>query len=502
MSKNSPYHLTAHVAAPLSLGFLQSVSLFPKSNAIYVDGKQYTYQQLWEIVDWIYHKIPTGETYPVIGIYCTGDLHTYASIIAVNLYGAAFVPLNTKFPETRNRKIVEQSNLSLILCSTQNDDLNFIANGIEVIETKNGSNVIPPKIFEKFTYKKTEQPIAYILFTSGTTGIPKGVPVSHSNVNHFFNFFLSNYDFNEQDRFLQVYELTFDVSVFSFFMPLMVGACCYVLPDKGVKIFKIADYLKKFDITVISMVPTTLRYLAPYFNELSFPALRYSFFSGDALFHELAVKWNGSLPNGKIHNFYGPTETTIVCTRYVFDEERSAEESVNGIVPLGKMFEGMGFILVDENNQLVNKGELCISGTQVISGYLNNSDDDRFFIHNQIRYYKTGDIVSVNKHGNLVFYGRTDSQVKINGYRIELMELEHVISKITNTSVTVLCKPAENGLNKLIAYIEAKTINEHALKEKLNSILPAYMIPQQYVAVEKFVLNTNGKVDKKLLENI
>jgi len=130
---------------------------------------------------------------------------------------------------------------------------------------------------------------------------------------------------------------------------------------------------------------------------------------------------------------------------------------------------------------------LCVSGTQIISSYLNNSDEDRFFIYNNIRYYKTGDIVSVNKHGNLVFYGRTDSQVKINGYRIELMELEHVISKITNTSVTVLCKPAENGLNKLIAYIEAKTINEHALKEKLNSILPAYMIPRQYVAVEKFV---------------
>jgi len=502
LSKKSPYQLTDPFAELPASGFLRSVSLFPESNALFVDEKQYTYRQLWQMVDEIYHQLPTDKLYTAIGIYCNNDVFTYASIIAINLYGAAYVPLNNKFPSIKNRESVELCNLSLILSSVKNDDLELIAKDVEVVYTKTDGNAISIKNFQKTTYKKTEQPIAYILFTSGTTGIPKGVPVSHSNVNHFFNFFLSNYNFNEKDRFLQVYELTFDVSVFSFFMPLMVGACCYVVPDEGVKIFKIAECLKKYDITVVSMVPTILRYLVPYLNEFSFPALRYSFFSGDALLHDLAVKWSGALPNGKIHNFYGPTETTIVCTRYVFDEEKSKEESVNGIVPLGKMFEGMDFIITDENNELVNKGELCVAGTQVIAAYLNNSDEDRFFIYNRIRYYRTGDIVSVNKYGNLVFYGRTDSQVKINGYRIELMEIENVISKMANTNVTVLCMPAENGLNKLIAYIEAKTINESLLKEELKNTLPGYMIPQHFVAVEKFALNANGKVDKKQLENI
>ncbi len=496
MSEKSQYHF----ADPISLGFLKNVVSFPERNAVFVDEKYYTYQQLWEIVDTIYQSIPINETYKTIGIYCNNDIYTYASILAVNLYGAAYVPLNNKFPSIRNRTCVEQCELMLILSSSETEDLTMIAKGVTIIYTQvdNGKN--DQKLFQIVNYKKTEQAIAYILFTSGTTGVPKGVPVSHSNENHFFNYFLTNYDFNEQDKFLQVYELTFDVSVFSFFMPLMVGACCYVLPDAGIKFLKTIEYLKKFDITVVSMVPIVLRYIAPYLKEISLPQLRYSFFSGDALFHELAVEWKRSLPSGEIHNFYGPTETTIVCTRYVFDEKKAKEESVNGIIPLGKIFEGMSFIIIDENHQLVNKGELCIAGTQVIACYLNNQHQDRFFIHDSIRYYKTGDIVSLNKYGNLVFYGRTDSQVKINGYRIELLEIENAISKITNTAVVVLSKMTENRINKLIAYIEGITVNEKLLKDKLSNIFPNYMIPQQFVAVEKFTLNANGKVDKPQLQ--
>jgi amino acid adenylation domain-containing protein len=497
--QNSSSILSQEYLAPISLRFLRSVLMFPKNNALFVDNTYYTYQQLWKLVDFIYHKIPTDKTYYTIGIYCNNDIFTYASILAVNLYGAAYVPLNNKFPASRNRNYAEQCGLRLVLSSTESDDLKVITKNLTVVYTnvEEGKNI--QKKLSDTHYKKAEQHTAYILFTSGTTGHPKGVPVSHSNVAHFFNFFLSNYSFNENDKFLQVYELTFDVSVFSFFMPLMVGACCYVLPVEGVKIFKIIDYLQKFDITVVSMVPSVLRYVAPYLSEIELAKLRYSFFSGDALLHELAVKWSKSLPNAIIHNFYGPTETTIVCTRYVFEEEKSKKESVNGIVPLGKLFEGMIFLIVDEDNMIINKGELCISGTQVIPSYLNKKNEDRFIEYNNIRYYKTGDVVSVNNLGNLVFYGRTDSQVKIDGYRIELTEIENAISIITDTAVVVIYQSYENAANHLIAYLETRTINENLLKEKLIEILPAYMIPKHFVAVEKFTLNANGKIDKKNL---
>jgi len=229
--------------------------------------------------------------------------------------------------------------------------------------------------------------------------------------------------------------------------------------------------------------------------------LRYSFFSGDALNHELAVKWKKTMLKGRIHNFYGPTETTVVCTHYLWTESQSEKESVNDVVPLGKPFAGMDVLIVDPTNQPTEKGELCFSGTQVITAYLNNSNEDQFFSYQDKRYYKTGDIASYNINGNLVFYGRTDNQVKINGYRIELTEIESAIEKITKKKCVVL-SINDKQTNKLIAFIEAKDLNADILKSSLTSVLPDYMIPQQFIASESFPLNTNGKIDKNKLLNL
>lgn len=485
---------------------MKSVALFPDNKALFVNNEYYTYQTLWQLVLEIHRQLSPEKKYQRIGIYCSDDVMTYAAVLAVNLYGAAYVPLNSKFPVSKNKKITEQCQLQLIITSVDNVDVRELEGDTVILLI---DDVVKDKMLDQSRYlagqhdigfyQKVEQPVSYILFTSGSTGEPKGVPVSHVNANHFFNYYLKNYDLNDQDKFLQVYELTFDVSVFSFFMPLLVGACCYVLPSEGVKFMRTIDYLQKYKISVVSMVPTILRYIEKYLPEISLPDLRYSFFSGDALYHSLAVKWSKSIPHAVIHNFYGPTETTIVCTRYVFDEQRSALESVNGIVPLGVAFEGMETIIVDSTNAPVEKGELCFSGTQVISAYLNDSNEDRFFVHQQKRYYKTGDIVSTNAFGNFVFHGRSDSQVKINGYRIELSEIENAVSAIVNAKCVALCKVGANNMNQIVVFIETKHVDAIRIQETLLASLPEYMIPHQFIAVEKFVLNANGKVDKQHL---
>lgn len=486
---------------PIIAGFLKSVMRYPDNNALFVNEAYYTYQKLWKLVLGIHRQIDPEKKYQRIGIYCSDDVMTYAAVLAVNLYGAAYVPLNSKFPVSKNKKTIEQCQLQLIITSVDTAAVRELEGEATILLI---DDVVKDKMLNQVQhditfYQKVEQPVSYILFTSGSTGEPKGVPVSHANVNHFFNYYLKNYDFNEKDKFLQVYELTFDVSVFSFFMPLLVGACCYVLPSEGVKFMRTIDYLQKYKISVVSMVPTVLRYIEKYLPEISLPDLRYSFFSGDALYHALAVKWSRSIPNAVIHNFYGPTETTIVCTRYVFDEQRSAQESVNGIVSLGVAFDGMETIIVDSTNMPVEKGELCFSGTQVITAYLNDSNEDRFFVHQQKRYYKTGDIVSVNEFGNFVFHGRSDSQVKINGYRIELSEIENAVSAIVNAKCVALCKVGANNMNQIVVFVETKQVDAIRIQETLLASLPEYMIPHQFIAVEKFVLNANGKVDKQHL---
>lgn len=486
---------------PIIAGFLKSVISYPDNNALFVKDEYYSYQRLWQLVLGIHRQIPSEKKYERIGIYCSDDVMSYAALLAINLYGAAYVPLNSKYPVSKNKNSIEQCRLQLIITSVDTAAVRELEGEAVVLLVDNSMPAVMEIPDALSTYQKVNQDISYILFTSGSTGEPKGVPVSHANVNHCFNYFLTNYDLNDKDKFLQVYELTFDVSVFSFFMPLLVGACCYVLPSDGVKFMRIIEYLQTYKITVVSMVPTVLRYIEKYLPEISLPDLRYSFFSGDALYHALAVKWSRSIPNAVIHNFYGPTETTIVCTRYVFDEQRSATESVNGIVPLGVAFEGMETIIIDENNLPVEKGELCFTGTQVISAYLNNSNEDRFFVHQQKRYYKTGDVVSMNAFGNFVFHGRTDSQVKINGYRIELAEIENAVSGIVNATCVAVCKVGVNNINQILVFIETKEMNEMRLKEMLFDVLPEQMIPHQCIAVEKFPLNTNGKVDKQHLLN-
>ncbi len=492
---------------PISIGFLKSVLAFPNLNSIHINNRYYTYSDLFEIVYSIFKQLPADSKSERIGIYCSDDIYTYASIIAVNLYGAAYIPLNNKFPTARNKSIIKQCSLKLILSSVNDHNLDSISEDVEILNTSYKGEL--EGLFSDENWIKhfienndEKQSIAYILFTSGTTNEPKGVPVSHSNLNHFFDFFLKNYNFNMNDRFLQVYELTFDVSVFSIFMPLLVGACCYVLPIKQIKYSDIIQQIKEHKITIISMVPTVLRFLEKYMKEISLPTLRYSFFSGDALLHTLAFKWSASLPNAEIHNFYGPTETTIVCTRYVWNKSVSEKESVNNIVPLGKAFEGMEYLIINETNEPVEKGELCFYGTQVISEYLNNMNEVKFFVYGGKTYYKTGDVASIDNNYNLLFHGRNDDQVKINGYRVELREIEFAIERITNKRSKVYCIANKQELNELIAFIETKDFKEDVIRESLLAFIPTYLIPKKYYSVESFPLNSNGKVDKNQLINL
>ncbi|HEX8514596.1 MAG TPA: AMP-binding protein [Bacteroidia bacterium] len=486
-----------HQNEPLALRIKRLAPGYALNPAIHVGGQYYTYAELMLLVEKIRGMIPVDKSYQRIAVFCNDDIYTYASILAINLYGAAYVPLNRKYPRERNRLILQESKSELILGPGMGS-ASELASELKVINTAGEDHTGQGMQDNR---SSDQQDLCYILFTSGSTGEPKGVPVSNSNLNAFFSHFLRNYDFNSSDRFLQTYELTFDVSVFSFFMPLLVGACCYILPDEGIKPVKMIEHIRRFEITVVSMVPGVLKYLEKYLPEIKAESLRYSFFSGDALQHALAAKWQQCIGTAKIHNCYGPAETTIVCTSYIFDESISEKESVNGIVPLGKPFEGMEFMIINESNEKVTKGELCFSGDQLIRSYTRDEHNDRFFDHDGKRFYKTGDLAGLNGSGNLVFYGRADSQVKIDGYRVELGEIEHVLRKLCGFNTKVLTVPGD-GNNRLAAFIEAEVIDLNRLKEALAATLPAYMVPRHFFHVASFPLNTNGKTDLKALKSL
>jgi len=257
-----------------------------------------------------------------------------------------------------------------------------------------------------------------------------------------------------------------------------------------------------------------LNYLRPYFEEIDCPKMKYSLFCGEALFESVTDEWAKCIPNAKIDNVYGPTEDTIFCTVYTYNRNGN-NESKNDILSIGKAMYHNYVDVFDEENNIVNTGEigeLCLSGKQLTTGYINNDklNQEKFFFKElsgeKIRFYRTGDLCIRNSTGNFDFIGRKDSQVKIQGYRIELGEIEHhcrdFLKEINSVAISFNNESNNTEIALFIeTYEQNVVINE--LKEFLYAKLPAYMVPTKYCFVPKFPVNSSDKIDRvKLLDVI
>ncbi len=441
------------------------------------------------------------------------SIFSYASILAINFTGNTVLPLEPKWPRKRILDITDKVKPAGIIISHPTD---------EIISGLNESNVLQHLyIFDASDLRLVSEPkktgeytnylnIVYIISTSGSTGIPKCVPVKLEGINAFISYFQEQFDFNEQDRFLQVFDITFDVAYFSFLIPLCSGACCCVLTqNKGIpKYFSIIDDLRNRKITVLSMVSTVLHFIKRYIKQNPLLSVRHSILTGDVLYHSEALEWQRFVPNAQLYNFYGPTEITIFCTKYNWRVDFAERESVNDLVPIGYPFPGMIYKIINENNREVltgEPGELAISSIQVVDGYIGGEHEDKFYIEEengqQIKYYKTGDLVSVNEVGNLYLHGRKDHQVKINGYRIELEEVQSAVQQVT-AQKTVILKMEVNHSTYLRAVIEGMIQDVKEIRIKLEELLPEYMIPAEFVFIPELPVNENGKLNKILLQNI
>jgi len=471
-------------------------------NAFYIKEQFYTYRQLSQKAFSIAHWLQKNNTQKnPVGIIADDDFDAYAAILGILFSGAAYVPILPAYPKNRSQSIIDQAGLTILLSSIKKEALNNTLNS-----TKNVVVVDSIPVSEQdFIIPQIKQSdFAYILFTSGSTGKPKGVPLSHKNLWGFMDsFFALGYNLTPDDRFLQMFDLTFDLSVMSYLAPLLVGGCVYTVGLDTIKYMAIYSLLEDHEITFTLMVPSMLGYLRPYFYDIELPKLRYSLFCGEALYAEIAQEWKQCLPNGVVQNVYGPTEATIFCLAY----DCTAEiKQYNEMVCIGKPMKNVKALVVNTNNQPVKKGEkgeLCVTGAQITAGYLNNPEKnaEAFFDIKGTCFYRTGDIVFKDEEDDYMYCGRVDYQVKVKGgFRVELNEIEAHTRHHTHLSIIAAIANANSiGIAQIFLFIENYNGSIDELTAYLKTQMPHYMLPEKIINIPAFPLNNNGKVDRKQL---
>ena len=470
---------------------IEAFEKYAGHQAFVINNITYTYRQLSETVYKVSTLINNRED-KIIGIIAEDRLETYASILAVLISGKTYVILHPAYPRHRNRKIAELADIHLILYTKDIRVLNLDTEHIDFICTSELQEVVPSS--SGIHSEKNEN--AYIIFTSGSTGEPKGVPISRNNLNAFYNAYSHlDWQLDENDRMLQMFELTFDVSIVSFLFPLTIGAC--------VKYINVIEILEKYNLTFAAVAPSLLQLLLPYFSEIQLPELKYLIVTAEASDVELLSAFRACAPNASFVNLYGPTEGTIYCTAYQIPTTSCKHH--NGMIAIGKPFEGVDALIMDNNGIPVatgETGELWISGRQVMNGYWNAPEKTKECLIEGTdgrTYYKTGDLCQIDTDGDIIYCGRKDSQIKLQGFRIELSEIEHVVKKYFNNEckAVVIPKYGANNQCELHLVVEKVHLDKHQIEEHMNSRLPFYMIPQHIHCMEHFPLNTSSKTDRK-----
>lgn len=477
------------------------------AEAFCIADKKYSYKQFYDIIEQIY-SIVVDLPEDNIALYTVDDIRTYASIYALWACGKSYVPLNPKQPRERHLEVVNSINSHYILSADKKYDI--LSEGINMISTRDILDIDYQRKDNMLIKEVEDSCLAYIIFTSGSTGKPKGVQLTRGNLAAFIDSMNHVEDLSilPEDKCLQPFDFTFDMSVSSYVLPLTKGACVYTIPHKAIKFTYIAGLLEDYHLTVLVMVPSMIRNMLPYMDEVQLDSVRYNILAGEALTGSVLKKWHDGNQNMISYNMYGPTEDTVYCTYYKVDKNNIENPlSSNDIINIGKSFLNNKILLLDENDKIIKntneEGELCLCGKQLTPGYWNNEKENqaKFLMINGERYYRTGDLCYYGNNFNLMYVGRKDFQVKINGFRVELGEIENRYSEISGGNFCVVMPYTnEQGNTELAIVIEGDEYDFKAHKTQLANELPAYELPAKWLFIKSIPLNTNGKVDRKAIK--
>ncbi len=522
----------------LSDVFVAASDRHPERPALEVEGQHLTYAQLRrqsEQIAALLMSAGVADEPALTAVFAHRSVPAFAGVLASLMLGHGYVPLNRMFPPQRTRDMLDRSGCrsvivdrasaaqlkqilagidrDLVLLFPDVDDVEEYASAWPRHRCVDARELVSCEPSPGLPRPVMSTAIAYLLFTSGSTGSPKGVMVSQRNVLSYLDSVAQRFELTPQDRCSQTFDLTFDLSVHDMFVAWSAGACLCCPAQKT--LINPGQFIKSSGLTTWFSVPS----MALFMKRLgalkagAYPGLRLSLFCGEALPVETARAWAAAAPNSVVENLYGPTELTIACTLHRWDPASSETYAAQGCVPIGEPFPGMQARIVDEALQQVEAGrdgELLMAGPQLSLGYW--QDPERTAAAFVVPpgcdavFYRTGDRVRRPQPGApLVYLGRMDHQTKIMGHRVELGEIEAAAREATGVDAVVALGWPQNagGADGVELFVQAESLDTAEVLARLARRLPAYMVPRRIHLETMFPLNSNGKFDRKrLLEKL
>lgn len=445
---------------------------------------------------------------PVV-IYLPKGCNSIISFMGVAYAGGMYCPLDEKMPLERIEKILLTVQPRIIITDVEHKEkLKEINYQGDVLIY---DSICRTKIYEEKLLLVREEMVdidpLYVLFTSGSTGEPKGVVVTHRGVIDFIEWFTDRFAIVNNDIFGNQGDFNFDLSILELYSGLKMGATVCIIPRKKFLFpVDLLKFLNEKKISIINWVPSILCNIANLraLDVVRPKYLKKVFFCGEVMPTKHINVWRKKYKEALYVNFYGPTEIVYACTYYVLNEEIEDSKPL----PIGEACSNTKILVFNDNDKLVEQGEigeLCVSGSCVSLGYYNNIERTKeVFVQNPINtsfneiIYRTGDLVRYDTDGNLIYIARKDFQIKHLGHRIELGEIENAILALDEIENCVCLYDNKNM--RICACYTGKNIEKMKIIEMLKKKIPHYMIPEVYCYYETLPYNCNGKIDRKKLK--